>query len=284
MLSSIPDFLKKLGSNFLISSVGAFNGASSKFNYIRIGLLGDMSGDDALDYLLSSNSLCELIIIPSGLCFDEHGEFALIVDPNRPETARIISNSDSTSFIETGVHMPLGLENVVEYLKEILGYTESKAFAVAAILKANGAPGGQNPEYASHFSDAEILFSTVFKRQSSSERKKQKKKAASMEAAFQYMTHDESDSVGGYSGYLAYAISTSETWGFEPEIIIFQDGSIGICSEEDIEQINLDNIKSVQENEKIDIFRTVNDIYGSYPDPGLEITVALDPLLAKCWQ
>ena len=54
-----------------------------------------------------------------------------------------------------------------------------------------------------------------------------------MEAEFQYMTHDESDSVGGYSGYLAYATSTSDTWGFEPEIIILKDGSIGICSEED---------------------------------------------------
>ena len=104
-----------------------------------------------------------------------------------------------------------------------------------------------------------------------------------MEAAFQYMTHDESDSVGGYSGYLAYAISNSETWGFEPEIIIFQDGSIGICSEEDLQQIDLDNIKSLQENEKVDVM-TVNDIYSSYPDPGLEITVALDPLFAKCWQ
>ena len=276
MLSSIPEFFKKLDQSFLMSSITAFYGANSKFNYIRIGLLGDMPGDDALDYLLASNSLCELVIIP-GDCSNERSEFALIVDPNRPETARIISNSDN-------INMPLGLENVVEYLKEILGYTESKAFAIAAILKAYGAQGGQNPEYASHFSDAEILFSTVFKRQSSSERKKQKKKAASMEAAFQYMTHDESDNVGGYSGYIAYAISTSETWGFEPEIIIFQDGSIGICSGEDIEQINLDNIKSVQENEKIDIFRTVNDIYGSYPDQGLEITVALEPLLAKCWQ
>ena len=277
MLSSIPDFFKKFESNFLISSIGAFNGASSKFNYIRIGLLGDTSGDDALDYLLASNSLCELVIIPSGLCFDEHGEFSLIVDPNRPETARIISNSDNTSFIETGVHMPLGLENVVEYLKEILGYTESKAFAIAAILKAYGR---KNPEYASHFSDAEILFSTDY----SENIKEIKKKAESMEAEFQYMTHDESDCVGGYSGYLAYAISTSETWGFEPEIIIFKDGSIGICSEEDLEQIDLDNIKSLQENEKVDIFSTVNDIYGSYPDPGLEITVALEPLFAKSWQ
>ena len=277
MLSSITDFLKKIESNFLISSIGAFNGASSKFNYIRIGLLGDMSGDDALDCLLASNSLCELVIIPSGLCFDEHGEFALILDPNRPETARIISNSDNTSFIETGVHMPLGLENVVEYLKEILGYTESKAFAVAAILKAYGR---KKPEYASHFSDSEILFSNDY----SENIKEIKKKAESMEADFQYMNHDESDSIGGYSGYLAYAISTSESWGFESEIIIFKDGSIGICSEKDLEQIDLDNIKSLQENEKVDIFRSVNDIYGSYPDPRLEITVALDPLLAKCWQ
>ena len=277
MLSSITDFLEKIESNFLISSIGAFNGASSKFNYIRIGLLGDMSGDDALDCLLASNSLCELVIIPSGLCFDEHGEFALILDPNRPETARIISNSDNTSFIETGVHMPLGLENVVEYLKEILGYTESKAFAVAAILKAYGR---KSPEYTSHFSDAEILFSTEY----SENIKEIKKKAESMEADFQYMTHDESDSMGENSGYLAYAISTSESWGFESEIIIFKNGSIGICSEKDIEQIDLDNIKSLQENEKVDIFSTVNDIYGSYPDPRLEITVALDPLLAKCWQ
>ena len=159
MLSSIPEFFKKLDQSFLMSSITAFYGANSKFNYIRIGLLGDMPGDDALDYLLASNSLCELVIIPSGICFDEHGEFALILDPNRPETARIISNSDNTSFIETGVHMPLGLENVVEYLKEILGYSESKAFAVAAILKAYGR---KSPEYASHFSDAEILFSTEY--------------------------------------------------------------------------------------------------------------------------
>ena len=67
-------------------------------------------------------------------------------------------------------------------------------------------------------------------------------------------------------------------------LVISIIGSIGICSEEDIEQIDLDNIKSLQENEKVDIFRTVNDIYGSYPDPRLEITVALDPLLAKGWQ
>ena len=126
MLPSIPEFFKKLDQSFLTSSITAFYGANSKFNYIRIGLLGDMQGDDALDYLLASNSLCELVIIP-GDCSNEHGEFALIVDPNRPETARIISNSDNTN-------MPLGLENVVEYLKEILGYTESKAFAVAAIL------------------------------------------------------------------------------------------------------------------------------------------------------
>ena len=98
------------------------------------------------------------------------------------------------------------------------------------------------------------------------------------------MTHDESDSVEGYSGYLAYAIITSETWEFEPEIVIFKDGSIGISQQEDLEQIDLDNIKSVQENEKVDIFKTVNDIYGSYTVPGLEITIALDPLLAKYWQ
>ena len=277
MLSSITDFLKKIESNFLISSIGAFNGASSKFNYIRIGLLEDMSGDDALDCLLASNSLCELVIIPSGICFDEHGEFALILDPNRPETARIISNSDNTCFIETGVHMPLGLENVVEYLKEILGYTDSKAFAVAAILKAHGC---QKPEYTSHFSDAEILFSTEY----SENIEEIKKKAESKEAEFQYMTYDESDSVGGYSGCLAYAISTSETWGFEPEIVIFKDGSIGICSEKDSEQIDWENSKLLQENEKVDIFRTINDIYGSYQDPRLEITIALDQLLAKSWQ
>ena len=269
MLSSIPEFFKKLDQSFLMSSITAFYGANSKFNYIRIGLLGDMPGDDALDYLLASNSLCELVIIP-GDCSNEHGEFALIVDPNRPETARIISNSDNTN-------MPLGLENVVEYLKEILGYRESKAFTIAAILKAYGR---KNPEYASHFSDAEILFSTDY----SENIKEIKKKAESKEAEFQYMTHDESDCVGRYSGYLAYAISTNETWGFEPEIIIFKDGRIGICSEEDLEQIDLDNIKSLQENEKVDIFSTVNDIYGSYPDPGLEITVALEPLFAKSWQ
>ena len=118
-----------------------------------------------------------------------------------------------------------------------------------------------------HISLMPKSFSLLYLKDKVLVKEKSKEKAASMEAAFQYMTHDESDSVGGYSGYLAYAISTSETW-VEPEIIIFQDGSIGICSEEDIEQINLDNIKSVQENEKIDIFRTVNDIYGSYPDPG----------------
>jgi len=33
---------------------------------------------------------------------------------------------------------------------------------------------------------------------------------------------------------------------------------------------------------KLIFFRTVNDIYVSYPDSGLEITVALDPILAKC--
>ena len=65
MLSSIPEFFKKLDQSFLMSSITAFYGANSKFNYIRIGLLGDMPGDDALDYLLASNSLCELVIILS---------------------------------------------------------------------------------------------------------------------------------------------------------------------------------------------------------------------------
>tara|TARA_Y100001968_G_C19314414_1_gene695876 strand:+ start:167 stop:1000 length:834 start_codon:yes stop_codon:yes gene_type:complete len=277
MLSLVPDFLEKLESSFAISNVGLFNGANSKFNYIRIGLLGDVSGDDALDYLLESNSLCELVVIPSGLSFDANGEFALIVDPNRPETARIISNSDNTSFIETGVHMPLGLENIVEYLKEILEYSESKAFAVAAILKAHGC---QKQEYASHFSDAEILFSTEYIENI----KEIKTKAEPIEAKFEYMTHDESDTVGGYSGYLAYAISTNETWGFEPEIAILKDGGIGICSEKDSDQIDWDNIELLQENEKVSIFRSLTDIYGSYPDERLEITVALDPLLAKSWQ
>ena len=36
------------------------------------------------------------------------------------------------------------------------------------------------------------------------------------------MTHEESDSVGGYSGYLAFAKSTSESWGFEPKTIILK--------------------------------------------------------------
>ena len=72
MLSSIPEFFKKLDQSFLMSSITAFYGANSKFNYIRIGLLGDMPGDDALDYLLASNSLCRWllslgIVLMSGL-------------------------------------------------------------------------------------------------------------------------------------------------------------------------------------------------------------------------
>ena len=55
LISSISEFFKKLDQSFLMSSIPAFYGAKSKFNYIRIGLLGDMPGDDALDYLLASN-------------------------------------------------------------------------------------------------------------------------------------------------------------------------------------------------------------------------------------
>ena len=270
MLSKVSEFLGKIESDYAISSLVNFSGASSKFSYIRIGLLGDSPGDDALDYLLASESLCELIVITGGVCFDENGEFALIADPNRPETARIISNSDNSDI------KPLGLENVVEYLKDILEYSETKAFAVAAILKANGS---QNPDHASHYIDPEILFSHDY----SLNIEEIKEKAEPIETKFEYMCFDESDSAGYFSGYLAYAVSTSNNWGFEPEIAILKDGRIGVCQEANSEEIDWENIESLKAKEDVTIFESLSDIYGSYPDERLEITIILDQTIAGNW-
>jgi len=277
VLTKVDQFITQYYEGCAFAGTSLLGLECAKYNYLRISLLNDVAGDDILDCIMEGDNLCELVIIPSGNVMDEAGEFCLAVDPGRPETARIISNSNLDDFHNYGVHQYLQLEHLVEYFEEVLGCTESASLVIAAIVKAHVS---HEPSIASHFSAKDALYAT----EECENYDQIAVHCAELEQNFEYSVLQESDSGSGLSGNIALAVSTCDGWDIEhPEIAILESGRVAVCSEEDFEDVDWTSLDSVVAAESISVFDSLNELYGSFSDGCLEVIVFKSQEMADSW-